>query len=47
MKKLAIIVAIVLAPIVTFGQSIFDKFEDLDEVTSVLSIKKCLVCWQV
>lgn len=39
-KKLAIIVAIALAPIVTFGQSIFDKYEDLDEVSSVIVNQK-------
>ncbi len=40
MKKLAIIVAIALAPIVTFGQSIFDKYEDFDEVSSVIVNQK-------
>ncbi|MCF6295286.1 MAG: DUF4252 domain-containing protein [Flavobacteriaceae bacterium] len=39
-KKLVIIVAIALAPIVTFGQSIFDKYEDLDEVSSVIVNQK-------
>jgi hypothetical protein len=40
MKKLAIVIAITLAPIITFGQSIFDKYEDLDEVTSVIVNQK-------
>jgi len=40
MKKLAVILAIALAPIVTFGQSIFDKFEDMDGVTSVIVNQK-------
>lgn len=40
MKKLTVILAIVLAPIVTFGQSVFDKFEDMDGVTSVIVNQK-------
>ena len=40
MKKLAVILAIALAPVVTFGQSIFDKFEDMDGVTSVIVNQK-------
>jgi hypothetical protein len=40
MKKLAVILAIALAPIVTFGQSVFDKFEDMDGVTSVIVNQK-------
>jgi len=40
MKKLAVILAIALAPIVTFGQSVFDKFEDIDGVTSVIVNQK-------
>jgi hypothetical protein len=39
-KKLAVILAIALAPIVTFGQSVFDKFEDMDGVTSVIVNQK-------
>ncbi len=40
MKKFAVILAIALAPIVTFGQSEFDKFEDMDGVTSVIVNQK-------
>jgi len=40
MKKLVVILAIALAPIVTFGQSAFDKFEDMDGVTSVIVNQK-------
>lgn len=40
MKKLVVILAIALAPIVTFGQSVFDKFEDMDGVTSVIVNQK-------
>ncbi|MEZ4793023.1 MAG: DUF4252 domain-containing protein [Gelidibacter sp.] len=36
MKKLVILLAIVIAPILSFGQSMFDKFEDMDGVTSVV-----------
>lgn len=40
MKKLVIIAAIVLAPVMSFGQSIFDKFEDMEGVTSVVVNQK-------
>jgi hypothetical protein len=40
MKKLAVILVIALAPIFTFGQSIFDKYEDSDEVASVIVNQK-------
>lgn len=40
MKKLVVILAIALAPILTFGQSVFDKFEDMDGVTSVIVNQK-------
>lgn len=40
MKKLVVILAIALAPIATFGQSVFDKFEDMDGVTSVIVNQK-------
>ncbi len=36
MKKLIIITAIVLAPMVSFGQSLFDKYEDMDNVSSMI-----------
>jgi hypothetical protein len=40
MKTIAVILALALAPIVTSGQSIFDKFEDMDGVTSVIVNQK-------
>ncbi|MCO4821725.1 MAG: DUF4252 domain-containing protein [Flavobacteriaceae bacterium] len=40
MKKIIIIAAIVLAPVMSFGQSIFDKFEDMEGVTSVVVNQK-------
>ncbi|MCB0447535.1 MAG: DUF4252 domain-containing protein [Gelidibacter sp.] len=36
MKKLIIVLAIIIAPVMSFGQSMFDKFEDMDGVTSVV-----------
>ncbi|WP_228851169.1 DUF4252 domain-containing protein [Aegicerativicinus sediminis] len=40
MKKLLVIAAIVLAPALASSQSIFDKFEDLEEVTSIIVNQK-------
>lgn len=40
MKKLVIITALLLAPILSFGQGIFDKFEDIDEVSSFVINQK-------
>lgn len=34
MKNLVLIIAIVLTPIMSFGQGLFDKYEDMDGVTS-------------
>lgn len=36
MKNLVLIIAIAVLPIMSFGQSIFDKFEDMDGVTSIV-----------
>ena len=36
MKNLIIILAIVLSPLVSFGQGLFDKYEDMDNVASVI-----------
>lgn len=36
MKKLILILAIAILPVASFAQSIFDQFEDLDGVTSVV-----------
>ena len=40
MKKLILIVAVIIAPFVTSAQSIFDKFEDVDGVTTIVVTKK-------
>ena len=40
MKKLVLIIAIAVLPIMSYGQSIFDKFEDMDGVTSVVVNQK-------
>lgn len=36
MKKIILIIAIAITPIVSFGQSLFDKYEDMDNVSSVI-----------
>ncbi|MGB0890898.1 MAG: DUF4252 domain-containing protein [Flavobacteriaceae bacterium] len=36
MKKVLILIALVIAPAVSFGQSVFDKLEDMNEVSSVV-----------
>jgi len=36
MKKLVIVLAVILAPMLSFGQSMFDKYEDMDEVASII-----------
>ena len=40
MKKLILIVAVIIAPFVTSAQSIFDKYEDVDGVTTIVVSKK-------
>lgn len=40
MKKVIIAIAIIFAPIVSFGQSIFDKYEDRDDVASIVVNQK-------
>lgn len=40
MKKLALVLAILVAPMVASGQGLFDKYEDKDEVTSVVLTQK-------
>lgn len=42
MKKLTLVVAIILVPLFGLSQSIFDKYEDMDEVGSVI-INKGLI----
>ena len=36
MKKVIILIALVIAPTLSYGQSIFDKLEDMDGVSSVI-----------
>ena len=36
MKKAILIVAVVMTSVMSYGQSIFDQFEDMDGVTSVV-----------
>ncbi|SDB24352.1 protein of unknown function [Flavobacteriaceae bacterium MAR_2010_188] len=40
MKKLIVIVVLIMTPVVTFAQSIFDKFEDNKDVASVIVNQK-------
>ncbi|MGV6831542.1 MAG: DUF4252 domain-containing protein [bacterium] len=40
MKKLIVILVMAMAPVLTFGQSLFDKYEANEEVTSVVLTKK-------
>ena len=40
MKKVVIVIAMMFASITAFSQSVFDKFEDLDGVTSVILNQK-------
>lgn len=42
MKKLSLFIAIALLPFLGQSQSIFDKFEDMDKVTS-LTVNKGLI----
>lgn len=39
MKKVILLIALVAAPIMSYGQSIFDKLEDMDGVSSVIMSK--------
>tara|TARA_R110001592_G_scaffold363367_1_gene685283 strand:- start:10760 stop:11284 length:525 start_codon:yes stop_codon:yes gene_type:complete len=36
MKKIIVLIALVISPVVSFGQSMFDKLENMDEVSSVI-----------
>lgn len=40
MKKFVIVLAIIIAPIVSFGQNMFDKYEDMDGVSSFVINQK-------
>lgn len=35
MKKIIVLIALIITPAISFGQSIFDKLENIDEVSSV------------
>ena len=39
MKKVILLIALVAAPVLSYGQSIFDKLEDMDGVSSVVLSK--------
>ncbi|MCC1483588.1 DUF4252 domain-containing protein [Winogradskyella immobilis] len=39
-KKVIVIIALIVAPIASFGQSIFDKYEDMDDVGTVILNQK-------
>ncbi len=36
MKKITLIIALIVAPMISYGQSIFDTLEDMDDVSSVI-----------
>lgn len=36
MKKIALLIALVALPVIAFSQSVFDKFEDYDDVSTVV-----------
>ena len=40
LKKIVLAIAIMIAPMVSFGQGLFDKYEDMDGVTSVVINQK-------
>lgn len=40
MKKVIVLIALITVPIVSFGQSIFDRFEDMDDVGTVILNQK-------
>lgn len=40
MKKVIITLLIAIVPLVTFAQSVFDKFEDMDDVSTVIVNKR-------
>ena len=39
-KKVIVLIALIVAPMVSFGQSIFDKYEDMDDVGTVILNQK-------
>lgn len=40
MKKVILLIALIAAPVLSYGQSIFDTLEDMDEVSSVVLSKE-------
>ena len=40
MKKVILLIALIAAPVLSYGQSIFDQLEDMDEVSSVVVSKE-------
>ena len=40
MKKLVVLIAILVTPVLAIGQSLFDKYEDMDGVSSVVVTQK-------
>jgi hypothetical protein len=36
MKKIALVIALVTMPVIAFSQSVFDKFEDMEDVSTVV-----------
>ncbi|SHH43971.1 DUF4252 domain-containing protein [Winogradskyella jejuensis] len=40
MKKVIVLIALIVAPILSFGQSIFDRYEDMDDVGTVILNQK-------
>jgi len=40
MKKVILLIALIAAPVLSYGQSIFDQLEDMDEVSSVIVSKE-------
>ena len=40
MKKVIVIIALIIAPMLSGAQSIFDKYEDMKEVTSIVVTQK-------
>lgn len=40
MKKIVVIIALLLAPVLTFAQGVFDKYEDNEDVTSFMITQK-------
>ena len=46
MKKVIVLIALVIAPAISFGQSMFDKLENMDEVSSFIVNKDAFILLQ-